>query len=412
METSVFRSEQEEEIYRDALAFAREVILPVAAEVDQTATIPDWLFEAMGEKGYFGRLIPREYGGLGGTISELCAQELGLAYGSMAVASTAMASSLCSWPLLTFGSDAQKRQFLPGMARGEIVGTIGITEPGHGSDVANLETSAVRNAAGGWTLNGKKWLIDNTRYGDFFLCWARSGPKAEDAPHKGISTFLVERSRPGWREAEVYDLLGLRGLGVGGFALEDVELPPENLIGPEGAGFYHIMAMLDFGRTATAAIMLGGAQAAIDLAKGYATSRIQFGVPLAKHQALSFKIAEMATRHDACHLMMWRTARLLDGGKRAGREASMTKWFSAESCMQIAHEALQIHGGIGCIKKSPVERIFRDMRIFSIGEGSTEVQKIITARHELENVPPLEVLLPEQAFEPERAAVAAVSGRR
>jgi butyryl-CoA dehydrogenase len=396
---SVFRTAKEQEIYEGALDFARRAILPVAAEIDQDQEVPEALVRAAAAEGYFGRILPEEYGGLGGTIGELCAQQEGLGYGSMAAASVVMASSICGWPILQFGSDEQKAHFLPRLARGEVVGTIAITEPSHGSDAAHLDTRAERTDDGGWLLDGQKWLIDNVQYADFFLCYARTRPLSDDEPaYRGLSTFLVERDREGWREAEIYDLLGLRGLGVGGFHLDGVRLPPENLIGLEGRGFYQLMAMLGFGRAATSSLIVGGMQAALDAGKAYAAARRQFGVPLIDHQAIAFKVADMATKVDACRLLVLRAARMLDAGERADREVSMAQWFAAEMGMEVAHQALQIHGGVGCTKKAAVERIYRDMRIFSIGEGTTEMQKTVIARREMASVPELEIPLPEKVW--------------
>jgi alkylation response protein AidB-like acyl-CoA dehydrogenase len=384
-------------VREDAQAFAIEEIEPVASRVDRENAIPGYLKDRMAAEGYYGRLLPEEYGGQGATYPELCAQQEGLAYGSMAVASTVMASSLCSLPIVDHGTPDQQERFLTGLASGEQVGTIGITEPSYGSNAAGMQTRARRDGDE-WVLDGEKWLIDNTKYADFFLVFARTDPDAEPK-HAGISTFVVERDRAGFEVEEIYDLIGLRGLGVGGFSLDGVRVPAENLVGEQNKGFYQLQAMLSGGRTATAALVTGGAQAALDYAKAYATGREQFGQPLVEFQDIRFKLAEMATKVDATRELVYRAADVVEAGDRADREASMAKFFSATRGLEVANEAVQIHGGIGLTRKAHVERMLRDMRIFSVGEGTNEMQKTVIARRELESEPPVEAPVVEEMWD-------------
>jgi len=297
----------------DARAFAIEGIEPYASQVDRDNAIPGELKDRLAAQGYYGRLLPEDYGGQGASYPELCAQQEGLAYGSMAVASTVMASSLCL-PILQHGTDEQKERFVSGLATGERVGTIGITEPSYGSDAAGMQTRARRDGDE-WVLDGEKWLIDNTKYADFFLVFARTDPDA-DPKHAGISTFVVERDRDGFEVEEIYDLIGLRGLGVGEFSLDGVRVPAENLVGAENRGFYQLQEMLSVGRTATAGLVVGGAQVALDYAKSYASGREQFGQPLAEFQDVRFKLAEMATQVDAARELVYRAADIIEDGAR------------------------------------------------------------------------------------------------
>ncbi len=373
---------QEQIAFRNELkAFVLSEVIPLAAEVDAKDEIP-WEFrKRLASKGYFGTIVPKELGGRGGGQVDLCIQEEELAYGSASIASSTLASTLCQTPFYLAGTEEQKRDFMLPILRGEAMGSIGLTEPNYGSDFASIESTA-RKEGGHYLLNGTKRYIDNTSVSRYFIFWAKTDPKARP-PHKGVSTFVVEREREGFRVDELNDVIGLRGLGVGGFTCKDVRIPEGNRIGGEGEGFYIAMRMLERGRTPTAAICVGLAQGALDLAVDFAKKRVQFGRPIAEHQLIQNKIADMATWTDAARLLTYRAALLIDSGQRSDREACMAKYFSAEAAMLVTREAVQIHGARGCMKEFPVERMYRDARIFTIGEGTLEIQRITVARRVL-----------------------------
>ncbi|MCZ7526512.1 MAG: acyl-CoA dehydrogenase [Acidimicrobiia bacterium] len=262
------------------------------------------------------------------------------------------------------------------------MGTIGITEPNAGSDAVAMSMTAALDGDT-WVLDGQKRLIDNTSVAQVFLTWAKTDPSA-DPPHRGVSAFVVERDAPGFEVDTVYHTLGLRGLGVGSYTLDGCRIPAGNLIGEENRGWYYLMRMLEIGRTATASLCVGLAQAALDTAKAYALERRAFGTTLSGIQAIQFKVAEMAVRVDTARMLVYRAARLIDAGDRSDRESSMAKFWAADAAFYVANEALQILGGIGCTDEAPVERYLRDARIFLIGEGTGEIQRLVVARRELE----------------------------
>ncbi len=374
-------SEHEQQIADECREFARARLAPIDAEVDARAEIPQALRVELAERGYTSRIIPEEHGGLGGSVTDLCVQQEALAYGSMTVASSVMATNLCLTPIVLFGSDELKARYLPPLRDGRWAGAIGVTEPDAGSDVAAISTRARRDGDE-WVLDGSKRLIDNTDVAQVFITWARTDDAAAK-PHKGLSTFVVERDFQGFEVEKVYSLLGLRGLGVGAYRLQGCRVPASNLVGEEGQGFYHVMRMLEIGRAATAALCVGLAQAAFDEAKQYARERRTFGRAIAEHQAVQLKIAEMAARVDSARMFVFRAARLIDEGRRSDRESSMAKFWAADAAFYVANEALQIFGGIGCTSEFAVERHFRDARIFLIGEGTGEIQRLVVARREL-----------------------------
>jgi len=377
--------ERELGIAEECRSFAAEHLAPVDGEIDRRGEIPAALRLALAERGYTSRIIPAEHGGLGGSVMDLCLQQESLAYGSITVASSVMATNLCLTPIVLFGDRHLQAKYLPKLRDGTWVGAIGITEPDAGSDAAAMATRA-RRRGDEWVLDGEKRLIDNTNVAYVFLTWARTDPAAA-RPHHGISAFVVERDAPGFEVDRVYDLLGLRGLGVGSYRLRECRIPAANLVGEEGQGFYYLMRMLEIGRTATAALCVGLAQAAFDEAKEQACRRRTFGRPIGEHQAIQLKIAEMAARLDSARLFVYRAACLIDAGRRSDRESSMAKFWAADAAFYVANEALQIFGGMGCTTEVAAERRFRDARIFLIGEGTGEIQRLVVARRELAGMP-------------------------
>ena len=377
-----FTAEQKQlaESVRD---FTRKEVIPIAQQVDQNNEIP-WDFrKKMANLGYFARIVPKELGGQGLGVTELCIQEEELAYGSATIASSTMASTLFQTPLYLFGTKEQMERFMIPIQRGEAMGSFGLTEPKHGSDFASIESTAVRDGSE-YVLNGSKRYIDNTAVSRFFTVWVKTDVNATPK-HKGVSLFIVERDHPGFVIDEINDVIGLRGLGVGGFSYKDCRIPKANLVGEENQGFYYAMTTLERGRTPTAAICIGLAQAALDAAKEFAKSRVQFGQPIANFQMIKSKIADMATAIEASRLLTYRAAKLVDARIRSDREACMAKLLAAQTVMMVSSEAVQIFGARGCMKEFPVERFYRDARIFTIGEGTLEMQRLVIARRELES---------------------------
>jgi len=370
---------QEQTKFREELRiFTENEIKPFAVEVDAKDEIPWELRRRIASKGYFGTIVPKELGGRGGNNVDLCIEEEELAYGSASIASSTLASILCQTPFYLEGTNEQKRKYMVPILHGEAVGSFALTEPNHGSDFGSIESYAVPNGSF-YTLNATKRYIDNTSISKYFIVWAKTNLKAEP-PHKGISTFIVERDQPGLQVDVLDDVIGLRGLGVGGFTCKDVRVPRENLIGAEGQGFYIAMRLLERARNATAAICVGLSQAALDEAVNFAKKRIQFGRPIAEFQMTQQKIADMAVRTDAARLLTYRAAKNIDNGSRSDKEACMAKLYSAEAANFVTSMAVQIHGARGCMKGTPVERMYRDARIFTIGEGTVEMQRLIIAR--------------------------------
>ena len=378
----IYMSEEQQKIRESVREFTQKRVTPLAQQIDKNADIPSNLRKELAQQGYYERIVPKEYGGLGQGQVELCIQQEELGRGSASVASTVLASVLGQTPMLLYGDKEQIERFAIPIMKGEAVGAFGLTEPKHGSDFASIESTAVRDGHE-YVLNGSKLYIDNTSYAQFFTIWAKTDT-AVVPKHKGISAFVVERDHPGFKIDMIDDLLGLRGLGVGGFSYRNCRVPAKNRIGEEGQGFYMAMSVLERGRTPVAAMNVGIAQAALDAAKDFAMHRIQFGQPIAEFQAIQWMIADMATSVEAARLLTYNAARLIDAGGRHDREACMAKLFAVETSFQTTHKALQIHGARGCTKEWPVERMFRDARIFSIGEGTVEMQRMVIARHELQ----------------------------
>jgi alkylation response protein AidB-like acyl-CoA dehydrogenase len=283
---------------------------------------------------------------------------------------------LCSAHILLAGTDEQKRRFLAPLARGEKVGCWGLTEPGSGSDAGGMRTTAVRDGDH-WALNGGKTFITNGGLADTAVVMAVTD---RGAGKKGISAFVVERGTPGFRSGKKEDKLGVRSSDTSELVFEDCRVPATNLLGREGMGFVDTLKILDKGRVGIAAFSVGIAQAALEASIRYARERKQFGHPIADFQAVQFKVAEMATKTEAARLLTWRAAAMADAGLAHTAESSMAKLFASEASVEIALEAIQIHGGYGYVKDYPVERYLRDAKIGTIGEGTSEVQRLVIAR--------------------------------
>jgi alkylation response protein AidB-like acyl-CoA dehydrogenase len=357
--------------------FAENEIRPHARAWDETKTYPMEVMKRLGGMGMLGVFFPEEYGGAGMGYLEYAVviEELGRVDGSVALG-VAAHNSLCSNHIFTMGSEEQKRRWLVPLAQGEVIGAWALTEPDAGSDAGALRTTA-RREDGGWVLNGTKNFCTHGTVGGIAVVMARTRPgKGTD----GISAFVVEKGTPGLRPGKQEDKLGMRASDTSELHLEDVHVPDSNLLGEEGVGFRQAMNTLDGGRIGIGALALGIAQGAFEESLRYARRRETFGRPLAAHQAIQFKLADMQVQIEAARLLVYRAADSKDQGLPYAHQASMAKLFASEAACRVTDEAVQIHGGYGYVKDYPVERAFRDAKLCTIGEGTSEVQRMIIAR--------------------------------
>jgi alkylation response protein AidB-like acyl-CoA dehydrogenase len=362
---------------RTVRGFAEKELAPHSREWDEQQGFPRAVFARLGELGLAGCCWPEQYGGSGLSTLDwaIVMEELARVDAGVAL-SLAAHHGLCSAHIHLAGSEEQKRRFLPPLARGEKVGCWGLTEPGSGSDAGGLRTTAVREG-GHWVLNGSKNFITNGGIADTAVIMAVTD---RSAGKKGISAIVVERGTPGFRAGKKEDKLGVRSSDTSELVLADCRVPADNLIGREGMGFVDTLKILDKGRVGIAAFSVGIAQAALQASMRYALERKQFGHPIADFQAIQFKIAEMATKTEAARMLTWRAAAMADAGKPHTAESAMAKLFASEASVEVALEAVQIHGGYGYLKDYPVERYLRDAKIGTIGEGTSEVQRLVIAR--------------------------------
>jgi butyryl-CoA dehydrogenase len=371
-------SEDQELIQGAAREFARDVLAPRAAELDRTGTFPVENFKEAADRGFAGFLVPEDLGGsgLGNVAMALAMIEINRGCASTGVTLSVHNSLVCG-PLHKFGNDAQRKRWLPPLARGEILGAYSLSEASCGSDAAAVRCSAVKDGSH-WVLNGTKMWVTSGSHADLFLVFVRTNPKASNA--KGITAFLVEKGTKGFRVGKKEDKLGIRASSTTELVFEDCRVPAENLLGEENAGFRIAMHTLDGGRIGIASQAIGIAMACLDASVKYAKERVQFGRPIADFQPIQFKIAEMATGIEAARLLVLRAAWLKDRHEPHTTEASMAKLTASRVANACAREAVQIHGGAGYMVDFPVERHFRDARITEIYEGTTEIQKIVIAR--------------------------------
>jgi hypothetical protein len=373
-----FSLSEEQQLLRNSVReFAAAEIAPHAHTWDEQQEFPRELFTKLGALGLMGVVWPAEYGGSGMSTLDyaIVMEELARADAGVAL-SVAAHNSLCSGHIFLAGSEQQKQKYLVPLAKGEQVGCWGLTESGAGSDAGGTRTTAVRDG-GEWLLNGSKTFITNGRVADVAVVMAvtdRSRGK------KGISAFVVERGTKGFRAGKKENKLGVRSSDTSELVFEECRIPAESLLGREGMGFIDTLRILDRGRIGIAAWSLGIAQASLEASLRYAKERQQFGHPIADFQAVQFKIAEMAVKVDAARLLTWRAAQRRDDGHEHTLESSMAKLFAGEAAVEIALDAIQIHGGYGYIKEYSVERYLRDSKLGTIGEGTSEVQKLVIAR--------------------------------
>ncbi len=363
--------------------FAHNEIAPHAAEWDEKQHFPRGLFTKLGELGLLGVIIPDDYGGAGLGYVEyvVILEEIGAADGGVGL-SVAAHNSLCTNHLFMFGSEALRREFLPPLARGEWVGAWGLTEPGAGSDAGGTKTTAVRDGDE-WVLNGSKNFITHASVGDAAVVMART---SSEGGHHGISAFFVPFDRPGVTPGRKENKLGMRCSDTSSLVLEDCRVPHGYLLGEEGQGFIQAMQVLDGGRISIAALSLGIARGALQSALEYANVREQFGKPLSAFQITRVKLADMATELDAARLLTMRSAVSKDEGRKTTLESSMAKLYASEVAVRIGEEAVQIHGGYGYTKEYPAERFWRDAKLCTIGEGTSEIQRMVIAREVLKSL--------------------------
>ena len=359
--------------------FVRREVAPVAAQVDRDDTVPLDLIDRMKGLGLFGITVPEEYGGLGLDYTTFAMIFEELSKGLMSLSGAIGTHHILTYVLTHFGTEEQRQGFLPDLADGRKRGGLALTEPGGGSDVANLEMTA-RLEGEEYVLNGTKLFITNGRYGDTFCLLARTDPSVTPR-HRGLSCFIVEKRGDGFRVGRDLDKLGYRGLDTSELIFEDFRVPAANLVGgEEGRGFSQVMSGLETGRINIAARAVGVAQAAFEASIRYAQQRQTFGVPIAQHQAVQLKLADMATKVEAARLLTYAAAAQKDRGERVDLESGMAKLFASEACQEVTLEAMRIHGGYGYIKDYPVERYYRDAPLMIIGEGTNEILKLVIAR--------------------------------
>jgi alkylation response protein AidB-like acyl-CoA dehydrogenase len=364
-------------IRETARRFAAEHLAPHAAAWDRESHFPAEALRAMGELGMLGMLVPPEWDGAGADHVALAVALEEIAAGDGAT-STIMSvqNSVACMPLLKYGSEAQKERWLRPLARGEWLGAFCLTEPHAGSDAAAIRTRATRTADG-WVLKGSKQFITSGKHARIAIVFAVTDP---DAGKRGISAFLVPTDTPGYRVARVEQKLGQRASDTAAIDFEDCAIPADNLLGAEGEGYRIALSNLEGGRIGIAAQAVGMARAALEAAARYAGERTAFGVPIGEHQAVAFRLADMATKIEVARQMVLHAAALRDAGQACLREASMAKLFASEMAEQVCSDAIQIHGGYGYVADFPVERIYRDVRVCQIYEGTSDVQRLVIAR--------------------------------
>ena len=363
--------------------FVRRDVEPVASHYENEDIYPQDLVDKMAEMGLFGIMIPEEYGGLGLDYTTFAMIFEELSKGWMSLTGPIGTHHILAYVISTYGTEEMKHRFLPKMAEGIIRGGLALTEPGGGSDMQNLQTSAVKDGEE-YVINGNKMFISNGASGNAFAVLARTSKMAQP-PHRGISCFVVEKPAVGFTVAQKLDKLGYRGIDTTELVFDNVRVPTENLVGEvEGQGFRQVMSGLEGGRINVAARAVGVATAAFDAAIKYAQQRETFGQPIAQHQAIQLKLADMATEIEAARLLTYEAARKKDSGERVDLEAGMAKLFASEMCGRVTMEAMRIHGGYGYIKDYPLERYYRDAPLMIIGEGTNEIQKLVIARRLLQ----------------------------
>jgi alkylation response protein AidB-like acyl-CoA dehydrogenase len=371
-------TDEQQALRRSVREFAEGEIAPHVMEWDEVSHFPSEIVPKLGEMGLLGVIFPEEYGGAGlGYIDYVIAiEELSRVDGSVGII-VAAHNSLCSNHIYKFGNEEQKKKYLTKLASGKAIGAWSLTEPEAGSDAGGTKTTAVRDGKY-WVLNGAKTFTTNGGYADFCVAMAVTDRAKES---HGISAFIIEKGTPGFKPGKKENKLGLRASDTSEVIFTDCRVRAENLLGDEGEGFTGSLKILDGGRISIAALALGMAQGALDAATSYAKQRKQFGKAISEFQAIQFKLADMATEVEAARLLVYQAAWLADQKNvRFTRESSMAKLFASEVAVRVANECVQIHGGYGFIKDYPAEKYYRDVKLCTIGEGTSEIQKLVIAR--------------------------------
>jgi alkylation response protein AidB-like acyl-CoA dehydrogenase len=377
-------TEEQKQLQSAVRAFAEGEIAPHVSEWDEKSEFPHEVVKKLGEMGLLGVIFPEALGGAGMGYVEyvLAIEELSRVDGSVGII-VAAHNSLCTNHIMLGGNDEQRKRWIPKLASGQWLGAWGLTEPGSGSDAAGARTMAVKKGDT-WVLDGSKTFITNGGHADCAVVLAVTD---REKGTKGISAFVVEKGTKGFRPGRKENKLGLRASDTSELIFEDCQIPVENLIGKEGDGFKDAMRVLDGGRISIAALSLGIARGALDAAMKYAQERRQFGKAISEFQAIQFKLADMATQWDAAQLLTMRAAQMKDEGKKVTMESAMAKLYASEAACRICDEGVQIHGGYGFIKDYPAEKFYRDVRLCPIGEGTSEIQRMVIARELLGSKP-------------------------
>jgi acyl-CoA dehydrogenase len=387
-------TDEQKDLRELAHNFAEKEIRPVAWDYDRDAIFPQEIIEKAHEVGLMNVEVPEEYGGAGLHSLDGCLIEEEFGWGCSGIGTSLMCNGLASAPVIIGGSEDVKKEFLGMLCEEPKLASFCLTEPEAGSDVGSMRTRAEKRGDK-YVINGSKVFITNGSYASWYTVYAKTDP---EAGHKGISAFVVPRDTPGVSVIKKEDKLGQRASDTAQIQFEDVEIPEEYLLGEENHGFRLAMMTLDRTRPGVSAMAVGIARAAFEFASEYAKERVQFGVPIAMHQAIQFMIADMATKVEAARLLVWQSAALLDQGKRNTLAASHAKRFAADSAMEVATDAVQVYGGYGFIKEYPVEKLMRDAKIMQLYEGTSQIQRLVIAR---------EVLMPRRVAEPEPATASA-----
>jgi len=369
-------NEQQKMIKKMVREFAEKEIAPVAADLDKKAEYPTKILQKMAKLGLLGIIIPTEYGGAGlDTISyAIVIEEISRKCASTGVI-TSVHNSLVSWPIMKYGTEEQKKKYLPILAKGEKIGAFAGTEPNAGSDLGAMRTSA-KLKGDKYIINGDKTFITSGSEAGILIVFAVTD---KNAGSKGISAFIVENTFKGFKVGSIFDKMGINANHVSELVFENMEVPKENLLGKEGEGFKIALSTLDGGRVGIGAQAVGIAQACLDESIEYAKQRQQFGRPISSFQAIQWMIADMATRIEAARYLVYNAAYKKDKGERISKEAAMAKLFASETAVEAAIKAVQIHGGYGYTKEYTVERLFRDSKITEIYEGTSEIQRLVVA---------------------------------
>ena len=357
--------------------FGAQHIKPYMTDWDNNQEFPVHVFKALGELGLMGVLVPEEFGGSGLTYDEYITviDEISQIDSSIGL-SLAAHNSLCTGHILQFGNESQKKKWLPKLSSAEHIGAWGLTEHNTGSDAGGMSTTAVKDG-NEWVINGAKNFITHAISGDVAVVIVRTGKKGDS---HGMSAFVVEKGTPGFSSGKKEDKLGMRASETAELVFDNCRIPEENLLGEVGDGFIQAMKVLDGGRISIAALSIGIAKGAYKAALKYSKERVQFGRPICEHQAIAFKLSDMATEIDASELLVFAAAEKKNKGYKMTKEGAMAKYYASEMCVKVTNEAIQIFGGYGYTKDFPVEKFYRDAKLCTIGEGTSEIQQVVISK--------------------------------